>query len=110
MGLLEGMSGLSTSRNLEILPTLTAVQVGSLDTTTGAFPGDSQPEGGLNLKYGLTSNLTLDATFNPDFSQIESDRPQIEVNQRRAASVFPRGAGDFQSAGSGELRAHPDHC
>ncbi|HIE94957.1 MAG TPA: hypothetical protein EYQ83_19605, partial [Acidobacteria bacterium] len=82
MGLLEGMSGLSTSRNLEILPTLTAVQVGSLDTTTGAFPGDSQPEGGLNLKYGLTSNLTLDATFNPDFSQIESDRPQIEVNQR----------------------------
>ena len=82
MGLLEGMSGLSTSRNLEILPTVTAVQVGSLDTTTGAFPGESQPEGGLNLKYGLTSNLTLDATFNPDFSQIESDRPQIEVNQR----------------------------
>ena len=82
MGLLEGMSGLSSSRNLEILPTVTAVQVGSLDTTSGAFPGESQPEGGLNLKYGLTSNLTLDATFNPDFSQIESDRPQIEVNQR----------------------------
>jgi TolB-like protein len=82
MGLLDGMSGLSTSRNLEILPTVTAVQVGSLDTTTGAFPGESQPEGGLNLKYGITSNLTLDATFNPDFSQIESDRPQIAVNQR----------------------------
>ena len=82
MGLLDGLSGLSTSRNLEILPTFTAVQVGNLDTTTGAFPGASQPEGGLNLKYGLTSNLTLDATFNPDFSQIESDRPQIEVNQR----------------------------
>jgi len=58
------------------------VQVGNLDTTTGGFPTESQPEGGLNLKYGLTSNLTLDATFNPDFSQIESDRPQIEVNQR----------------------------
>ena len=82
MGLLEGMSGLSTSRNLEILPTVTAVQVGNLDTTTGGFPTESQPEGGVNLKYGLTSNLTLDFTYNPDFSQIESDRPQIEVNQR----------------------------
>jgi len=82
MGTLNGLSGLSTSRNLEILPTVTAVQVGNLDTTSGAFPRESQPEGGVNLKYGLTSNLTLDFTYNPDFSQIESDRPQIEVNQR----------------------------
>ena len=82
MGLLDGMSGLSTSRNLEIQPTVTAVQVGNLDTASGAFPTESQPEGGVNLKYGLTSNLTLDFTYNPDFSQIESDRPQIEVNQR----------------------------
>ena len=82
MGLLEGMSGLSTSRNLEFLPTMTAVQVGSLDMASGDFPETAQPEGGLNLKYGLTSNLTLDFTYNPDFSQIESDQPQIEVNQR----------------------------
>lgn len=82
MGLLDGLRNLSTSRNLEILPTMTAIQVGSLDTTTGAFPGERQPEAGVNLKYGLTSNLTLDFTYNPDFSQIESDRPQIEVNQR----------------------------
>ena len=82
MGLLDGMSGLSTSRNLEILPTVTAVQVGNLDTSSGGFPEESQPEGGVNVKYGLTSNLTLDFTYNPDFSQIESDQPQIEVNQR----------------------------
>ena len=82
MGLLDGLSNLSTSRNLEILPTVTAIQVGSLDTTTGGFDEERQPEGGVNLKYGLTSNLTLDFTYNPDFSQIESDRPQIEVNQR----------------------------
>ena len=82
MGLLDGLSGLSTSRNLEILPTVTAVQVGNLDTSTGGFPAESQPEGGVNVKYGLTSNLTLDFTYNPDFSQIESDQPQIEVNQR----------------------------
>ena len=82
MGLLDGLSDLSTSRNLEILPTVTAIQVGSLDTSTGGFDEERQPEGGVNLKYGLTSNLTLDFTYNPDFSQIESDRPQIEVNQR----------------------------
>ncbi len=82
MGLLEGLTGLSTSRNLELLPTMTGVQVGSLNTTSGAFPETAQPEGGLNVKYGLTSNLTLDFTYNPDFSQIESDRPQIAVNQR----------------------------
>ena len=82
MGLLDGLSDLSTSRNLEILPTVTAIQVGSLDTTTGGFDDERQPEGGVNLKYGITSNLTLDFTYNPDFSQIESDRPQIEVNQR----------------------------
>ena len=82
MGLLDGLRGLSTSRNLEILPTVTAIQVGSLDPSTGGFEEERQPEGGVNLKYGLTSNLTLDFTYNPDFSQIESDRPQIEVNRR----------------------------
>ena len=38
----------------------------------------------MGVKYGVTSNLTLDLTYNPDFSQIESDRPQVEVNQRFA--------------------------
>jgi len=82
MGLLDGLTGLSTSRNLEILPTVTAIQAGSLDRTNGGFGEQNQPEGGVNLKYGVTSNLTLDFTYNPDFSQIESDRAQIEVNQR----------------------------
>ena len=81
MGVLEGMRDLSTSRNLEIMPTFTAIQFGSLDSN-GQFPVDTSPDGGLNFKYGVTSNLVADATFNPDFSQIESDRPQIEVNRR----------------------------
>ena len=85
MGLLEGMTNLSMSRNLEIMPVATGIQLGSLDTTSGAFAMDkAQPEGGVNVKYGITSNLTADFTLNPDFSQIESDRPQIEINQRFA--------------------------
>ena len=83
MGLMEGMTNLSTSRNLELLPTFSAIQFGSLDRSEGRYVDlDPDPELGLNVKYGLTSNLTADVTFNPDFSQIESDRPQIEVNQR----------------------------
>ena len=89
MGVLEGMSDLSTSRNIEIMPTFTAIQFGSLNTSTGAYVDKkADPEGGVNFKYGITSNLTADVTFNPDFSQIESDRPQIEVNQRFAL-FFP---------------------
>ena len=82
MGVLDGMQRLSTSRNIELLPTFTAVQFGTLDDGTGDFATDAAPEGGLNFKYGVTSNLTADLTINPDFSQIESDRPQIAVNQR----------------------------
>ena len=37
---------------------------------------------GMDLKYGLTSSLIVDITANPDFSQVESDTFQVEVNQR----------------------------
>ncbi len=82
MGVLDGLTNLSTSRNLEILPTVTAIRIGSLDAATGAFDEATHPEGAVNVKYGVTPNLTADFTYNPDFSQIESDTPQIEVNQR----------------------------
>jgi len=81
MGVLEGMSDLSTSRNLELLPTVTAIQSQSLGST-GDYGRSGVQEGGVSVKYGITSNLTLDFAANPDFSQIESDRPQIDVNQR----------------------------
>ena len=85
MGVLDGMAGLSTSRNLEIQPTFTAFRFGTLDEGLGqVVDGDPRPEAGANFKYGVTSNLIADFTINPDFSQIESDRPQVEVNQRFA--------------------------
>ena len=106
MGVIEGMTGLSTSRNLEFLPTFTAFRFGSLDAATGGFADrDIEPEGGVNIKYGVTSDLTADVTFNPDFSQIESDRPQIQVNQRfdlffpELRPFFLEGAEIFQFRG-----------
>ena len=84
-GVLEGLSDLSQSRNLEILPELTGARLGALDTSSGAFD-NHEPFGdlGVSVKYGITPNLTADMTYNPDFSQIESDQPQIETNQRFA--------------------------
>ena len=104
VGVLEGMTNLSMSRNIEVLPTFTAIQHGSLDGASFATK-DVAPEGGLNVKYGITSNLTADLTYNPDFSQIESDLPQIEVNQRFALRYpelrpfFLEGAEIFQIFG-----------
>jgi len=83
MGVLEGMTDLSTSLNLELLPTFTAIRFEELDAASGGLSDPTTfPEAGLNLNYGITSNLTADLAINPDFSQIESDQPQIAVNQR----------------------------
>jgi len=104
MGLIEGMTNLSTSRNFEVMPTFTGIRFGSLDSA-GRFNEMTDPEAGVNLKYGLTSNLTADVAFNPDFSQIESDRPQIEVNQRfplfysELRPFFLEGAEIFEMSG-----------
>lgn len=106
MGTLAGMTALSTSRNLEFLPTFTAVQIGARDAASGRMvEGNVRPEGGVGVKYGVTSDLIADFTFNPDFSQIESDQPQIEVNQRfplffpELRPFFIEGQEVFQTAG-----------
>jgi len=62
-------------RNFEVMPVLTG-----LKATGERF----DPDPGINLKYGITSDLTADLTVNPDFSQVEADMPQIDVNQRYA--------------------------
>jgi hypothetical protein len=82
VGLLTGMTDFSTQRNFEVLPTFTAVSSGRLDSRSGTYSTDHVEEGGFGVKYGLNSNLTLDFTYNPDFSQIESETQQIEINQR----------------------------
>lgn len=61
--------------NLEVMPILTSLQ-------REGDKVDFQP--GVNLKYGVSSDLTLDFTLNPDFSHIEADAPQIDVNLRYA--------------------------
>jgi len=66
---------LAKGKNLEIMPVITG-----LKERQGTF----KPEPSINFKYGITSDLTTDLAINPDFSQIEADMPQIDVNQRYA--------------------------
>jgi len=74
-GTLEIDGRVEMGKNLEIMPVVTGLK------QTGQ---KIDPEAGLNLKYGITSDLTADITYNPDFSQVEADMPQIDVNQRYA--------------------------
>ena len=70
-------------------------------------PADDKPDAGLSVKYGITSSATVEGTVNPDFSQVESDAYQVEVNQRfpvfyaEKRPFFMEGLGNFELAGVG---------
>ncbi len=84
-GALRGLRGLDSGLFMEINPTATGSRQGAYDAGIGGLTRDAAVgDFGLNLTYGLTSNLTLDGTINPDFSQIEADAGQIAVNERFA--------------------------
>jgi len=86
---LTGIDGIGGATTFELNPAL-------VGRATAERPALAEPiasvrtrgEFGANLKYGITSNLTLDATWNPDFSQVESDAGQLEINNRFAL-FFP---------------------
>ena len=82
IGQVTGMTNLSVQRNFELLPTFTAISQGKLNALNGEWGTTDLEEGGVGLKYGINSNLTFDFTYNPDFSTIESETQQIEINQR----------------------------
>ncbi|MBU1014382.1 MAG: carbohydrate binding family 9 domain-containing protein [Bacteroidetes bacterium] len=66
----------------EALPTLT-YSFHQSRSSEGVLKNDlNQLSPGVNLKYGLTSSLILDAAINPDFSQIEADAGKVDINLR----------------------------
>ena len=81
-GTLEGMRGLHAGKNIRVKPY--ALTSGSR-LTTQPMAGDFQ--GGVDVKYGVTSGLVWDFTANTDFSQVEADEQQ--VNLTRFNLFFP---------------------
>jgi hypothetical protein len=87
-GKLNELRNLDMGLFLELNPVLTGSRVGEVDDVGTFSHQDPSGDFGLNATYGVTSNLTLDATYNPDFSQVEADAGQVQVNERFAL-FFP---------------------
>jgi hypothetical protein len=78
LGTLEGLAGLSSARRLEVLPYL--VQTNESVVRSGTYGRAQRGSAGADLKFGLSSNLTLDATVNPDFGQVEADPSVLNLS------------------------------
>ena len=70
-GDIGGLAGLGSPKRLEIAPYVLVRNIGAV--RTDGIRRSQQGTMGADLKYGLTSNLTLDGTINPDFGQVEAD-------------------------------------
>ena len=85
----EGMAGVQQGRNLEIVPTLTLTDAQTRERRGDAWRGDGlQVEPGLDVSWAPSPDLTLNATINPDFSQVESDQAQLDLTSNFAL-YFP---------------------
>ena len=89
---LTGFEGIIPGKNIELNPTFTASRTDAMDPAEypdGSLErGKAAAEAGLTAKWGITPNLILNATANPDFSQVEADVAQLEIN-RRFALFYP---------------------
>jgi len=81
-GTLTGLRNLRSPKRLELVPyTVASVTRDELVEDDDPFRSGTDPalSMGADLKYGVTSNLTLTATFNPDFGQVEADPSQVNL-------------------------------
>src|SRR6266487_4352543 len=99
LGELTGLVGLPSPRRPEIAPYMLTKNVSV--PTGSAFDRSQKVTGGADLKYGITSNLTLDATVNPDFGQVEADPSVLNLTAfetffQERRPFFVQGAGIFR--------------
>ncbi len=78
----RGMRDVSPGRNFQLIPYAAFAGARFLDVDRPAFVSERDGRAGLDGKVVVRDAFTLDLTFNPDFSQIESDEPQVTINQR----------------------------
>jgi len=72
LGEVSGLTGLAAPRRLELAPYMVTKNV-TLLKGPDDYSHQQRITGGLDFKYGLSSNVTLDGTVNPDFGQVEAD-------------------------------------
>ncbi|MBM3308322.1 MAG: carbohydrate binding family 9 domain-containing protein [Candidatus Eisenbacteria bacterium] len=83
---LVGFAGVNPGRSIELDPTFSAITSQQREGfVEGPFEErDSSYGPGLTARWGVTPNTTLAAALNPDFSQVEADAFQLDVNTRHA--------------------------
>ena len=101
-GELRGLRTLSASRRLEILPYSVARLTRGPGDVANPFYDKNETFGsiGADVMYGITNNLTLDLTINPDFGQVEADPGQVNLSAfesffQERRPFFVEGAGIF---------------
>ncbi|NWL17382.1 carbohydrate binding family 9 domain-containing protein [Pseudoalteromonas sp. Scap03] len=78
---ITGFNNLAPSKNLQLTPTLTALRNDQKTQVPGEWDnGDVDTEVGLDLRWGITKDAVINATINPDFSQVETDSLELDVN------------------------------
>lgn len=86
-GRLTGLTGLHRGLVLDVTPVVTGRVAGSR-TAAGDFDYDSHdlshPRFGANVRWGITTDLTLNGTVKPDFAEVESDAGQLVADPRQA--------------------------
>jgi hypothetical protein len=103
LGEVQDITGITSPRRLEVLPY--SVQTNESVNRDAAFGRTQRGTLGADIKYGLSSNLTLDATVNPDFGQVEADPSVLNL------SAFEQFFGErrpFFLEGTGILRFDQD--
>jgi hypothetical protein len=83
---LVGFVGVKPARSIELDPTLTASMSGEREDFPdgGMVDGNPDVEPGITAHWGITPNLILTGAVNPDFSQVEADAAQLDVNTQFA--------------------------
>ena len=95
-GKVIGLEGIASPSYFDVKPYLLGGLARRLDDAS--WQSTTELDAGLDMKYGVTSNLTLDLTLNTDFAQVEADRE--EVNLTRFSLFFPERR-EFFLEGSG---------
>lgn len=81
IGKAQGFADLEPGRNLEVIPTATTSYIENRDPQTDNWEAeDLDPQASLDVRWGINQNLYLNATINPDFSQVEADRTILDTN------------------------------
>src|SRR6266550_5164803 len=86
-GSLKGLTGMRRGLVMDLSPEFTSRVDGAAAASAYRY-GVVDPQLGANLRWGVTQNLSMTGTVNPDFSQVEADVGQVTVNERFAV-FFP---------------------